>query len=184
MRLPVLINEKISLLDIIFKYVLRDSLLGIIRAIPAAPGVAIRMLIYKLFFKKCGKGLRVADYVVIKFPEMIAVGNHVAFNEFDWIDGNGGIEIGDYVRIGPHVSVISFEHVFSDPEIPIKLQGKSLKKIVIEDDVWIGAGSKILGGVTIGKGSVIGAGSVVTKNIPPYSIAVGNPARIIRKRGC
>ena len=72
--------------------------------------------------------------------------------------------------------------MFSDPEMLIHEQGMIGLGIKIEDDVWIGAGAIILDGVTIGRGSVIGAGAVVTKNIPPYSVAVGVPARVIKKR--
>lgn len=68
-------------------------------------------------------------------------------------------------------------------ELPIREQGVTREGIIIEDDCWLGSGVKVLDGVTIGKGCVIGANSVVTKDIPPYSVAVGAPARVIKKRG-
>jgi len=73
-------------------------------------------------------------------------------------------------------------HIYKDPKTPIRLQEIRAIGIIIEDDVWLGVGSTVLDGVTIGKGSVIGAGAVVTKDIPPYSIAVGVPAKVIKKR--
>ena len=73
-------------------------------------------------------------------------------------------------------------HIYDDPKISIRLQGIRANGIKIEDDVWLGVGSTVLDGVTIGKGSVIGAGAVVTKNIPPYSVAVGVPANVIKER--
>lgn len=115
--------------------------------------------------------------------------------------GEGGIVIGDHTYIGPytciwgrsiligrncliasHVSIYASNHIFANPNELINCQGYSSKGIVIEDDCWLGAGVRVVDGVKIGKGSVIGAGAVVTKDIPPYSIAVGIPAKVIRQR--
>jgi len=94
------------------------------------------------------------------------------------------LRIGANVQISPHCAFSPYEHNIEDVTRPIWAQGLSSKgDIVIEDDVWLGLGVKVLDGVTIGKGAVIGAGAVVTRDIPPYSIAVGIPARVIRKRG-
>ncbi len=178
----VLINEKISAGDFIFKYTLRDFLLGILRMIPSSIGVALRLIILPPFFKSCGKGFLVKEGVIFKFPENIKIGNHVGISEYTLIDGDGGISIGNFVRIASHVSVISFEHNYQRTNAPIKFQGKTKKKVIIEDDVWIGSGVRVLAGVKIGKGSIIGANSVVTKTIPPLSIAIGLPARVIKRR--
>jgi acetyltransferase-like isoleucine patch superfamily enzyme len=108
------------------------------------------------------------------------VGSHCSFNTGSYIQGN--ITMGDYVRIAPNANIVAMNHNFEDISKPIAAQGLSHKGIVIEDDVWIGAGATVLDGVTIGAHSIIGAGAVVTKSIPPYSIAAGNPARILRHR--
>jgi len=93
------------------------------------------------------------------------------------------ISIGSYVMIAHNVMIIGGNHNIERTDIPMMRQGEGKQgDIIIEDDVWIGAGAIILTGVTIGKGSVIGAGSIVTKSIPSYSIAVGNPAIVIKKR--
>jgi len=85
--------------------------------------------------------------------------------------------------IAERVMIIGGNHEFSRLDIPMDMQGEGKQgKIVIEDDVWIGAGSIILTGITIGEGSIIGAGSIVTKSIQPYSIVAGNPAKVIRMR--
>lgn len=97
-------------------------------------------------------------------------------------DRQGYIYIGNNVRIAANCMIISANHVFDDPDIPIYKQGLQLQPIIIEDNVWIGGGVHITAGVIIGKGSVIGAGSVVTNNIPPYSVAVGVPAKVIKTR--
>lgn len=93
------------------------------------------------------------------------------------------IVIGNYVMIAHNVMIIGGNHNISKTDIPMMLQGDGKQgDIIIKDDVWIGAGSIILTGVTIGKGSVVGAGSVVTKSIEPFSIVGGNPAKLIKKR--
>jgi acetyltransferase-like isoleucine patch superfamily enzyme len=96
--------------------------------------------------------------------------------------GPGNITIGKDCLIGSHTSIYANNHIFSDLTTPIRLQDTTQKGIVIEDDCWLGTGVKVLDGVTIGRGSVIGAGAVVTKNIPPLAIAVGVPAQVIRYR--
>ena len=93
----------------------------------------------------------------------------------------GDIEIGQNVMIGPKVIIGGRNHGM-DIKTPMNKQPSVPKKVQIGDDVWIGAGAIILAGVSIGAGTVIGAGSVVTKSIPSYSVAVGNPAKIIKKR--
>lgn len=182
MKLPILVKEEISFGDIIFKYIIRDFILGLFRNFPSAIGILCRMFLYKIYLKKAGKGLRIADFVTIKFPENIVVGDDVSFNEYDWIDGNGEIEIGNYVSIGPRVSMVSFEHGHEERDIPIKLQEKVYRKIIIEDNVWIGSGAFIKGGVTIGTGSIIAAGAVVLNDVEPYTVVGGIPAKLISRR--
>ncbi|HYW18453.1 MAG TPA: acyltransferase [Nodularia sp. (in: cyanobacteria)] len=98
------------------------------------------------------------------------------------IAGPGNIKIGKHCMIASHTGIYANNHKFADPTKPIRDQGVTRKGIVIEDDCWLGHGVTVLDGVTIGKGSVIGAGSVVNKNIPPYSVAVGVPVRVIKSR--
>jgi acetyltransferase-like isoleucine patch superfamily enzyme len=98
------------------------------------------------------------------------------------IAGPGNITIGKRCLIAAHTGIYANNHEFSDPIEPIKYQGISRKGIAIEDDCWLGHAVTVLDGVTIGEGSVIGAGAVVTKDIPPYSVAVGVPARVIKIR--
>lgn len=98
------------------------------------------------------------------------------------LGAGGGIRIGNNVLIGQSVNLHSENHVFDDPTRLIREQGVSYQGIVIEDDVWIGSQAVILNGVTIGRGSVIGAGAVVTRSVPPMTIVIGVPARVIRRR--
>ena len=94
----------------------------------------------------------------------------------------GGVNIGNYVAIANGATIISETHNFSETDKFIKDQGITKKPISIEDDVWLGSKVTILGNTRIGKGAVIGAGSVVTKDIPSYAIAYGAPCKVVRNR--
>jgi galactoside O-acetyltransferase len=115
---------------------------------------------------------------------IIRIGENTSFNSNVHINSSvcGEILIGNNCLIGPNVVMRTAGHNFERADIPIRNQGHICKNILIEDDVWLGANVVVLGGVTIGKGCVIGAGSVVTKNIEAYSIAVGVPAKVIKNR--
>ncbi len=93
----------------------------------------------------------------------------------------GPINIGNNVILAQNIVASGLNHGYEDINLPPVLQKVTTKQIFIDDDVWIGANSVITAGVTIGKHSIIGAGSVVTKNIPPFSVAVGNPAKVIKQ---
>lgn len=134
-----------------------------------------------------GKDCSVAPNAVLQGNIQIGENCSVQYNTLMIGYGNPGdakglIKIGNNVRIAPNVMIISANHVFDNPDIPICNQGMNIKSITIEDDVWVAGRVNITAGVTIGKGSVIGAGSVVTKDIPPYSVAVGVPAKVIKQR--
>lgn len=93
------------------------------------------------------------------------------------------ITIGSNVRIAAHCMMVSANHRFDDPNTPIRKQDMNYAPIVIEDDVWVASRVNIIAGVTIGRGSVLAAGAVVTRDVPPYSIMAGVPARCIGVRG-
>lgn len=113
---------------------------------------------------------------------IISISDDSSVNEYMLVSSEGDINIGRHVRMGSHTVIVSGRHTFSSKTVPIAEQGVTGKGIIIEDDVWLGSHVCILDGVRIGKGSIIGAGSVVTKDIPDYSIAVGVPASVIRER--
>lgn len=112
----------------------------------------------------------------------ISIDDRSWLGPFSVILGNGGVSIGKDVMIASHCTINTVSHHAGDTSIPMNGQGIYTDPVVIEDDVWLGIGSIILQGVRIGKGSIIGAGAVVTHDIPPYSVAVGTPAKVIRKR--
>lgn len=116
-------------------------------------------------------------------------GGHVKIGNFSSIHPRGQlnaylapIEIGDHVMIAANCALYSYDHGVA-ADTPIRRQPLTSKgPIIIKDEAWIGTGVIILSGVTIGEGAIIGAGSVVTKDVPDYTIAIGNPARVVKKR--
>lgn len=110
----------------------------------------------------------------------IMIGARSLVGESCVLRGQGGITIGDDVYLAPLVQVLAVNHVYHDPSRPISHQGITAEGIVIEDGAWIGAGAIILDGVRVGRNAVVGAGAVVTRDVPPHSVAVGNPARVVR----
>lgn len=93
----------------------------------------------------------------------------------------GPVTIGNDVILAQNIVMSGLNHGYEDISIPPSLQKVSIKPIIIAENVWIGANAVITAGVNVGKHSVIGAGSVVTKDVPPYSVAVGNPAKVVKK---
>ena len=109
----------------------------------------------------------------------ITVGRRSLIGEGCILRGQGGITIGDDVYLGTLVQILAVNHVFYDTTRPISMQGITAQGISIGDGSWIGSGAIILDGVRIGRNVVVGAGAVVTRDVPDYCIAVGNPARVI-----
>ena len=114
--------------------------------------------------------------------EGLRLGDNSNIGPYCWIGCSGYIAIGNRVLMGPRVNLLAENHLFADLGRPIKLQGVERSSITIEDDCWIGAGSSILAGVTVGHGSIVAAGAVVTKDVPPLSIVAGVPAEAVRAR--
>lgn len=140
-----------------------------------------RFLVIRMFAPKI-KTSTISDGVLIWFPWNVEIGKNSSLNQGVIINGYGGVQIGEGVRIASYTCIHSVNHQFDDLDKFIVNQGYITSPVIIEDNVWIGAGVQITMGVRIGKGSVIGAGSVVTKSIPPYSVAAGVPCRVIRTR--
>ncbi|MEZ4646476.1 MAG: acyltransferase [Chloroflexota bacterium] len=111
----------------------------------------------------------------------IKIGKNSLVGEYSVIRGQGGVTIGDRVYTSPFTQIIAVNHVFDDPKRPFVDQGITAEGIVIEDDVWLGAGAVITDGVRVGKGAVVAAGAVVTKDVPPHTVVGGVPARVIKQ---
>lgn len=135
----------------------------------------------KWIFKKSGTNINIGKGARFGNGKYIEIGNNSGIGMNCKIPNN--IIIGEDVMMGPNVTIFGSNHVFERIDIPICKQGtKKYKPVVIEDDVWIGSNSIIMPGLTIKRGSIIGAGAVVTKNFSEYSIIGGNPAILIKSR--
>lgn len=126
-----------------------------------------------------GSNTTINKFVTI-WATKLTIGDNTQINPGTVIYGD--VIIGNNVMIAPNCTIAGGNHKYTTRTKPMRFQGSDEKPIIIEDDVWIGANSSILGGVTIRKGSIIGAGSVVTKDIQDYTINFGNPCIFIKNR--
>ncbi len=151
-------------------------------------GVIIEGSILKAFSSykigiEIGKNVHINQGCVLNTRgEYIKIGKDSTVNPYCILDGHGGLEIGESVAIATHARVVVNHEMPDNSDLLGKKPLKKTGKTIIEDGCWIGAGVTIISGVKIGKGSVIGANAVVNKDIPPFSVAVGVPAKIIKKR--
>jgi acetyltransferase-like isoleucine patch superfamily enzyme len=112
----------------------------------------------------------------------LEIGNNVGIAQNCFFQIRGKVVIGNNVIFGPTVSIFSENHNFDNLDVPISQQGETRKGVTIEDNVWVGASTIILDGVTVGTNSIIAAGSVVNKDVPPYTIVGGVPAKFLKDR--
>lgn len=168
-------------------------------------GCKQRYLKYKTLFAACGEGVYFGQNITILGFENIKIGSNINIMSNSYLYANDGglliigdnfsshngvlmgasggiISIGNNVGIGPYTVLRAADHVYSRMDIPIREQGHVGGEIVIEDDVWIGANCTILKDVRIGKGAIVAAGCVVTKDVEPYTIVGGVPNKLIKKR--
>ena len=129
----------------------------------------------ELFNGEVPEGLGVFTPTQIDFPKQITFGKHVFINHNFTAMSIGGIELGDNVQIGPHVTIVTDNHD------PVNRYVLKCRKVVIGNNVWIGAGVSIMPGVHVGDNAVIAGGSVVTKDVPANTVVGGNPAKVIRQ---
>lgn len=112
----------------------------------------------------------------------IWIGTDCFVGEACIVRGQGGVHIGDGVLLAPGVQILAVDHLYADPHRPIIRQGIRARGIVVEDGAWIGAGAILLDGVRVGRNAVVGAGAVVTRDVPAWSVVAGVPAQVIRRR--
>jgi acetyltransferase-like isoleucine patch superfamily enzyme len=146
-----------------------------------------------VYLHACPQGIEIGPRTIVmhgailhvyNFRDMpqsgIKIGSDSLIGEYSVIRGQGGVQIGDRVYTSPFTQIIAVNHVFDDPNRPFVEQGITAEGIVIEDDVWLGAGAIITDGVRVGKGAVVAAGAVVTKDVPPHTVVGGVPAKPIK----
>lgn len=152
------------------------------RSVPGILGFTVRYLFLKRLAHKCGEVVAIYPGAYLRNVEHLEIGDHVSIHEMCYLECAGGLRIGSNVSLSHSVSIITHEHDYLQTNVPVREAPLLLRPVEIGDDVWIGAGARILGGVVIGHGAVIGAGAVVTKSVLPGSVAVGVPARVIGVR--
>lgn len=129
------------------------------------------------------EGVAISDGVIVApYGGTIEIEANSYIGPYCVLYGHGGLKIGRRTMIGAHTVIIPANHGFEQTDVPMKAQPLTRKGIHIADDVWVGSGCKVLDGVRIGRGAVIGAGSVVTRDIDAYSIAFGVPAAVVGRR--
>ena len=157
------------------------SLYGVVKYIPAPLGNVMRYAIVKPFIKKMGK-CRIGEGCTLWYPHRITLYGDITLNEFSYLSGYGGIKIENGVRIGKGTTILTSNHRFDKKSVLIKDQGLVADRVYIKPNVWIGCNVTILKGVTSGEGAVIGAASLVNKDIPAYAIVGGAPAKVLKYR--
>ncbi len=143
-------------------------------------GILMRYILIKKLVKSCGDNVVVKPYVVLLCLENLEIGNNVSIHHFCYIDAEGSISIGNDCAIAHGTSILSSNHTWGDASLPIKYNPVEYSEVRIENDVWIGCGSRIMAGCHIGSRSVIAAGAVVTKNVESDTIFGGVPAKMIK----
>jgi acetyltransferase-like isoleucine patch superfamily enzyme len=152
------------------------------RHLPSIEGVLIRRMLYRGLCRKLGKNALIYPGVYLTHAYGMEIGDHFSVNSGAVLDGRGGMRIGNSVMIGPHAVLVSSSHQHRNIDAPMNSCDHIMQPLVIKDDVWVGANAFIKGGIIIGRGVVIAAGSSVLKDIDDYKIVGGIPARIIGDR--
>lgn len=164
------------LLNPVRRYIFALSLL-ITSLIGYIPSHTVRNTLYRLLGMKIGKGSTIYSQAEIRSPHKVIIGMHTVIGNRAILDGRGGLEIGNNVNLSTGVWIWTVQHDKDDPYF------KSVcKKVVIKDYAWISCRTVLLPGITIGEGAVVCAGAVVTKDVEPYGVVAGVPAKMIGER--
>lgn len=152
----------------------------IISRLPGGIGSFMRRRFYG--FAKCGRDCLLLENVWIEYPERLSIGEHVNIARGVIINAAGDVAIDDWVLLGPDVIIYSQDHVFDGIDVPISMAPDRRAPIRIGRAAWVASRAIITAGVTIGEGAVVAAGAVVTRDVPPFTLVAGVPARVIRER--
>lgn len=153
-----------------------------ISKIPYGAGKRMRKMVTNRLFEEIGAGTSISTGVRLLCPQKICVGKHVGITRDVTLDGRGGLKIGDDTMIGFESVILTSTHNSNKKDIPIRKQGMFSTPVKIGKNVWLGTRTIVLPGVTIGDGAIIGANSVVSKDVLPNTIVGGVPAKFIKNR--
>lgn len=151
-------------------------LLDICRNMPGIVGIGTRYILVKSINRHIGDNLYIARNVTLKNIDKLIIGDNCSIMENCYVDAIGGISIGDNVSIAHNSSLVSFDHGYKDQNFPIKYNPLIFNPIVVEDDVWVGCGVRILAGALVSRRSIVAAGSIVIGKNEPNSLLAGVPA--------
>lgn len=154
--------------------------LTLARFFPTKLGIALRWTLVRRLAKTCGDCVAIHDGVYLFHLDQAEFGANVSVHPMSYLDATGGLVIGDDVSIAHGVSILTTEHDYTQPGFMIRDAPVKHAAVRIGDDVWIGAGARILAGVTIGSHAVVGAGAVVTRDVPARQVVAGVPARALK----
>ncbi|MDQ1439284.1 MAG: hypothetical protein QOK43_2913 [Acidimicrobiaceae bacterium] len=155
-------------------------LLVLVRGVPTRFGVGIRYVIVRRLAPSCGENVAVMEDVYLHNAHLLQVGDNVSIHPTCYIDAAGGLNIGNDVSVAHGASILTMDHDHARPGTPIRDAPVLLKPVRIGNDVWIGAGARVLGGVCIADHVVVAAGAVVVDDVPTDSLVAGVPARVVR----
>ncbi len=152
-------------------------MLTLARPLPTRLGIALRWVLVRRLARRCGDCVAIHENVYLFRLEHAELGDNVSVHPMCYLDATGGLAIGDDVSIAHGVTVLTTEHDYTLPGTTIRDAPVKAAPVAIGSDVWIGAGARILAGVTLGDHVVVGAGAVVTRSVAPKEVVAGVPAR-------
>jgi acetyltransferase-like isoleucine patch superfamily enzyme len=147
---------------------------------PGKIGLGLRYILFKQLSKECGDNVAIFPNVVLLSIDKISVGDNLSIHPNCYVNAYGGLEIGDNVSIAHSSSILTSNHTWEDKGTPIKYNPISMNPVSIVDDVWIGCGVRILGGIKVESRTIIAAGAVVNKNVKRKTLIGGVPAKVIK----
>jgi len=170
----------LSLILRLLPRVFSEFLFAVLRNMPTRLGVAARYVIIRRLARSCGRNVFIGESVFLYFTRELVIADNVSIHPMCYINARGGVTIGTNVSMAHSCSVLSTEHSYDDASGPIKYGEIKFAPVLIESDVWVGCGVRILAGTTIGSRSILAAGCVVTRDVPPSVIVGGVPAKVIK----
>ena len=143
-------------------------------------GILLRYVLLSNLAETIGDNVAVREDVIILSPEKLHLGSNISIHPYSYIEAGGGLQIGDNVSIATHSVIITETHTWQDESVPIKYNPVLPTPVVIEDDVWVAAGVKIIGPCTVHSRTVLAAGAVVKGEVLSGCVVGGIPARVIK----
>jgi len=165
----------------IFPYRFNLFLMRFFRNTNGKFGLLVRYVLLKNLADSCGDNVSVQPGVYLFNVNKMTIGHNVSIHPMCYLDAAGGLNIGNDVSIAHASSIMTTNHAWDDLSIPIKYNPETFAKVTIADDVWIGAGVRILAGVTVASRSIVAAGAVLNKSTESHAIYGGVPAKLIKK---